>query len=222
MRNLYLQTPQKDHTPANRRSKSVSDHNKNPHKVSKKSLHSLSTEVSENESSAFESPKESIDFSITENSNASTSPGATPSSEIVALSDLSPSLSSSSSSSVITCDKYIAVNDTNTKCENSGVNSLKQIGSVEAEMVIKHLRDARIQVRISNDLDSKKLLDALINIIIDELGGSRYEEKDWINELVSSNARVIIPSVLLGIFAILVFLLFNSGAKGVPSGPPPT
>lgn len=44
-------------------------------------------------------------------------------------------------------------------------------------MVIKHLRDAKIQVMNSNDLDnSKKLLDALINFVIEELCDSRYDK----------------------------------------------
>lgn len=145
----------------------------------------------------------------------------TPSSETVALSDRSPSLSSSS---VITCDKYIAASVSSSKRKNpEEVNSLNKNGSVEAEMVIKHLRDVRIQVTNSNDMDrSKKLLEVLISSTIKELGGSPHEEKDWINELVSSNARVVILGVLLGIFAILVFVLINSEAKGIPSGPPPT
>ncbi|XP_022867820.1 uncharacterized protein LOC111387491 isoform X3 [Olea europaea var. sylvestris] len=221
MRDFYLQTPQKDNTPSNRRSKSVSDYTKNPHKVSKKSLNSVSTAVSENESSVVESPEKSIDFSISENSIASSSPVDTPSSETVARSDHSPSLSSSS---VITCDKYIAASVSSSKRKNpEEVNSLNKNGSVEAEMVIKHLRDARIQVTNSNDMDrSKKLLEVLISSTIKELGGSPHEEEDWINELVSSNARVVILGVLLGIFAILVFVLINSEAKGIPSGPPPT
>ncbi|CAI9779720.1 unnamed protein product [Fraxinus pennsylvanica] len=221
MRELYLQTPQNDHTSSNRRSKSVADYTKNPHKVNKRSLNFVSTAVSENESSVFESPEKSIDFSISENSITSTSPVATPSSDTVALSNHSPSLSSSS---VITCEKYIAasVSNSKSKCPEE-VNSLKQIGSVEAEMVIKHLRDARIQVMNSNDMGrSKKLLEVLISVIIQELRGSPYEEKEWIDELVSSNARVVILNVLLGIFVILVFVLINSGAKGIPSGPPPT
>lgn len=145
----------------------------------------------------------------------------TPSSETVARSDHSPSLSSSS---VITCDKYIAASVSSSKRKNpEEVNSLNKNGSVEAEMVIKHLRDVRIQVTNSNDMDrSKKLLEVLISSTIKELGGSPHEEKDWINELVSSNARVVILGVLLGIFAILVFVLINSEAKGIPSGPPPT
>ncbi|KAI8002499.1 Protein SINE3 [Camellia lanceoleosa] len=151
MKDYQLQTPRKDHhhhhqQHANRRSKSISDHTKKSQKISKKCLDSVFTSVSEDVS--FKSPKGSIEFSslseISEDHQfdesaesfiSSLNPVLSPSSETVALSDLTPL--SSAIADVSVCHYRSA----ETK------NSI-DIVAVEAEMVCKKLLDTLIEVVI--------------------------------------------------------------------------
>ncbi|KAI3469269.1 hypothetical protein Pfo_025932 [Paulownia fortunei] len=228
MRDFQLQTPQRDQTSANRRSKSTSDLSKNLRKVAKKSLNPAFKAVSEDDSAVLESLKEFSEVSddnpfgeSAENFISLVSPVDRHSSETVAISDLtSPSLSSSS---VITSDKHVAINATGTKCKNPEVDSFKKTESIEAEVVIKHLREARIQVLKSKDVGhSKKLLDALISIIVEEFYGGLYEENEWLDKLLSRKANLVFLSFMMGVYSILMFWFLNSGAKGFLTGPTPT
>ncbi|KAL2459346.1 uncharacterized protein Fot_54478 [Forsythia ovata] len=233
MRDFHLQTPQRDQIPSNYRSKSNYDFNKKPHKFTRKNLNHVFKAVSEEDPSAFQFPKEAIE-SVSEVSdhnpftesaqNYIVIPVATPSSktETVALSDLTSS-SSSSSLSAIMSDKDIANNATKNKCESPEINSVNKVRSIEVDILIKHLKVARVQVMNSSDVNhSKKLLDALINFVIEEFHGGLYEEKDWLDKFVLSKARVVSLSILIGILAVLLFLFSNSGAKGLHSGLTPT
>ncbi|KAL0457514.1 UNVERIFIED_CONTAM: hypothetical protein Slati_1090600 [Sesamum latifolium] len=92
---------------------------------------------------------------------------------------------------------------------------------IEAEVVIKHLREARIQVLNSKDVGpSKKLLDALINIIIEEFYGGLYDEKEWLDKFLSNKANLVFLSLMLGIFAIIMCGFLRSGTN--LTGPTPT
>ncbi|KAG8370548.1 hypothetical protein BUALT_Bualt14G0128600 [Buddleja alternifolia] len=186
--------------------------------IAKKSLNPVFKAVSEEESAFSESPKEvskvfdENPFSDSpENFLAPVNIVNTPSSETGAISDLtSPSFSSLS----ITSDKYSVVNASGTKHEHPKSDSFKEVESIEAEMVIKHLREARVHVLKSNDVGpSKKLLDALIDVIIEEFYGGLDEEKEWLDKLLSTKANLIFLSFMLGIFAVFVFWFSNSGAK---------
>ncbi|KAL8551209.1 hypothetical protein ACS0TY_000334 [Phlomoides rotata] len=133
----------------------------------------------------------------------------TSSSETVAISDLASQ--SEPPSSEITSHKHVAVNEMNTKIPE--VDSLKKIKSIEAEVVIKHLKEARIKVMISNDLGpSKKLLEALINIIIEDIHGGLYEESDWLDKLLSGKSNLVILSFGMAIIVLLMlrFLSLSS------------
>ncbi|CAI9771108.1 unnamed protein product [Fraxinus pennsylvanica] len=232
MRDFHLQTPQREQIPSNYRSKSNSDLNKKPQKFTRKNLNHVFKAVSEEDHSAFQFPKELIE-SVSEVSdhnpfnesaeNFLVNPVATPSSktETVALTDLTPS--PSSLLSTITYDKHIANNASKNKCVNPEVNYVKNMESIEVDIVIQHLKDARVQVMNSSDVNhSKKLLDALINVVIEDFYGGLYEEKDWLNKFVSSKVHVVSLSILFGILAFSVFLFSNSGAKGLHNGLTPT
>ncbi|KAL0348569.1 UNVERIFIED_CONTAM: hypothetical protein Sangu_1084700 [Sesamum angustifolium] len=94
---------------------------------------------------------------------------------------------------------------------------------IEAEVVIKHLREARIQVLNSKDVGpSKKLLDALINIIIEEFYGGLYDEKEWLDKFLSNKANLVLLTLMLGIFAIIICGFLHSGMSGFLTGPTPT
>ncbi|KAA8527356.1 hypothetical protein F0562_034929 [Nyssa sinensis] len=227
MRDYQLQTPQKEHQHANRRSKPISNHAKNHQKISKKCLNSVFALASEDFS--LESPKDSIDFSsISEISDdnqigespesviATMNPVLSPSSETVSLSDLTP-LSSS-----ITVVKDEADNVSVNRCGFSESNSVRT-GPVEAQIVLNHLRQARIQVLNSADADlqSKKLLDALIKVVIDEFYGLP-EERDRFAELLSTKTRIVFLSFSLWILAVLAVFLFSSSVQSSFIEPPPT
>ncbi|KAK6160964.1 hypothetical protein DH2020_004345 [Rehmannia glutinosa] len=229
MRDLQLQTPQRDQTSANRRSRSTSDLNKIPRKVSKKSLSTAFKAVSEDDSTVLEPLKEFSEVSddnpfveSAENFIALANPVDTHSSETVAISDLtSPSLSSFS---VITSDDHVAVNPADTNGRNRETDFFNEIKSIETELVIKHLREARIQVLKSKDVGpSKKILDAMINIIIEEFYGGLYEENEWLDKLLSRKANMVFLSFMMGIYAILMFWFFYSDDTGfLTTGPTPT
>ncbi|XP_057476066.1 uncharacterized protein LOC130764041 [Actinidia eriantha] len=219
MKGFKLQTPKSDHQQANRKSKSIYDHTKKPQKISKKCLDSVFSLVSDDVSLEF--PKDSIEFaSISEISDdhqlgesaesfiASPSPMLSPSAEPVASSNLTPL------SSTITSDSHF---------KNSELKDSDDIVAVEAEMVVNHLKQAQIQVMnsASTDLRSKKLLDALINEVIEEFN-VLPEEKDQFAEIVAMKTRVVLVSFLLWILVVSVIFLFRPRVQSSFPEPPPT
>ncbi|KAL6548190.1 hypothetical protein OROGR_008611 [Orobanche gracilis] len=141
-------------------------------------------------------------------------------SEKVAISDLtSPTLSSFS---VITSDDRAT--DTEFKIHES--DFLDEIKSIETEVVIKHLREARIQVLKSKDVGStKKILDALINIAIEEYNGGVFghEEKKGVKKFLPKKANMIFLSFMMGVNALLMLWFFSADANGFDTtGPTPT
>ncbi|KAL3626617.1 hypothetical protein CASFOL_030166 [Castilleja foliolosa] len=230
MKDIQFQTPQRDQTSANRRSKSTSDLNKNARKVSKKKLSSIFQAASEDDCSVLESLKEFPEVSddnlfveSAENFIALVDPVDTHSSQTAATSDLT-SLNSSPFS-VTTSDNHVSVNATGTKCKNSTeADFFDEVKSIETEVVIKHLREARIQVLKSKDVVSaKKILDALIKITIEELYGGVHEENGWLDKLLSGKFNMALLSLMMGIYAIFMLWFFNSDANGFHNtGPTPT
>ncbi|KAL8484808.1 hypothetical protein ACS0TY_027193 [Phlomoides rotata] len=226
MRDVQFQTPQRDQHSANRRQKTASDLNKNLRKVTKKSLNPAFKAVSEDDSAVLESLNELSEASdenpygeCVENFLASVNLVDTSSSETAAISDLASQ--SESPSSVITSHKHAAVNETNTKIPE--VDSLNKIKSIEAELVIKHLQEARIQVMKSNDLGpSKKLLKALINIIIEEIHGGLYEESDWLDKLLSGKSNLVILSFGMAIIVLLMLWFLRLSSLRFLATPTPT
>ncbi|KAL3812263.1 hypothetical protein ACJIZ3_013531 [Penstemon smallii] len=224
MRDLPIQTPQRtpqiDHTSANRRSNSTSDAKRNLHKVAKKSLSTEFTAVLEKNSSVSEPAKEVSDnpfIESAENFITPLNPVETPISKTIYVSDLTPS-----SSSTITFDKSVCFDALENKCEIP-IDSSNNIESIEAEMVIDRLREARIKVMNSTDLSrSKSLLDALINVIIEEFCEGVYEEKDWLDKLLSNKCKMVVLTSVLWILVISVGWFFILRSKGLHTGPPPT
>ncbi|KAJ8534957.1 hypothetical protein K7X08_016685 [Anisodus acutangulus] len=210
MREHHLQTPLKEL--GNRRSKSISDQIKKPLKTStRKNLNSVFE--SQGASIAESSPKESIDSSlISDDHNLLTEsfgedlliPESCPSSEAVdPLAHLTPL------SSTITCD--------------SNTPSDVKFGFVEAEMAVKYLREAQMQVVNATDVDIryKKLLDAVMNIVVEEFYGLP-QDKDCYNKLVSRKFHLVTLTFLLWIIAVLIGFFFHSGEKDCFYGTLPT
>lgn len=137
-------------------------------------------------------------------------PSLSASTETLFTSDLSPSLESTISSHA---SWSVA------KCENDG----SKFGSMGPEVVARFLRQARTQVLNSagGDAKSKKLLDALVEIVIEDFH-TVPEERDRIAELLSAKAIILVVCSLLWILAMAVFLVFSSGAQSTFPGPLPT
>ncbi|XP_027172089.1 uncharacterized protein LOC113771720 [Coffea eugenioides] len=203
-------THQKNQSVADRR-KSISDRR---FKNEKKS--------SSSESLGFfsESPKDWNDFaSIMEKSDENLlsesaengidllSPDTSLALATVASSDLSPL------SSITMSDEHEEATDTT---DPSTTGSLT---SVEAELVVKLLNRA-IKSRGTN-LKTKKVLDALVNLVVEEFI-QLPEEKDSFNELMAKKANLVVLSFLLWTIAVFAALFFSGSQRSFSGAIPPT
>ncbi|KAJ6318134.1 hypothetical protein OIU76_013640 [Salix suchowensis] len=102
---------------------------------------------------------------------------------------------------------------------NAARRSVKWRG-LEADIVVNLLKQARIEVSKA-DVQSKKLLDALIKVVIDEFY-TLAEEKDSTNCFVSMKGLVVCLCVLIWSFAVSMFLLFDLRLGSSGGGPLPT
>ncbi|KAB2599291.1 hypothetical protein D8674_009562 [Pyrus ussuriensis x Pyrus communis] len=94
-------------------------------------------------------------------------------------------------------------------------------GSMEADIVERFLRQARTQVLNSEvDTKSKKILDALVDIVLEELHTSPAE-RDWVTELLSTKIYITMACFVLWIIALAVWV-FGSGRRNTFRGPLPT
>ncbi|KAI5650936.1 hypothetical protein M9H77_36941 [Catharanthus roseus] len=242
MRDYHLPTPHK----ANRHPKSISDHaNKKNQKIVKKNLNAALSAVSE-DMSVFESPEHLIEFtpiseitedhlisdaseefyliwgahihvlhSLFQDLTASLSIEATPRSETAASSVLSPL------SSTITSDNYgkeVASINQSIIAKSENVN----LSCIEAEVAVKHLKEAQFQLfnESTMDLQSKRLLDAFINVIIKEFYGMPDDE--GYSELIPRKGYLVFLSFLLLILAATLALILFSGSQHTFRGPTPT
>ena len=142
-------------------------------------------------------------------------PALSTSSETSALFDIAPS-------SKISTKKNELENVLVESYGMAGSDGLK-IESLEAEIVVELLTQARAQVLNSSDTDirSKRLLDTLIKIIIDEtylLPG----QTDQFPGVVFARTRLLMVCFLLWILTISVVSFIRSGAQGSIYEPPPT
>ncbi|KAG7991135.1 hypothetical protein I3843_02G060300 [Carya illinoinensis] len=98
-----------------------------------------------------------------------------------------------------------------------------KISSVEAEIAVDFLKRSRSQVLKSADVDpqSKRIMDAIIEIVIDELH-LRPEEKDHFAELVIMKTQILLLCFFLWILAVAVAFFFGSAIQNSSSGPLPT
>ncbi|KAK3188263.1 hypothetical protein Dsin_027824 [Dipteronia sinensis] len=215
------QTPQKEHSRssdlANRRSKE--SQSKKTTNVPKKNLNaafrSLSVEFPP------EITKEPADFSPISDSDCNSkfaqglelalAPSLSASSEPLLFSDLTPS-------STITVDK-------DELYDLSPDHHRSKFGSVEAVVAVSFLNRARHQVSNSVDTDtqSKKLLDALITTVVDELSyAAPAKRDDRLIELVSMKTRVVFACFIIWILVVLMIFFLGPGSGQSYIGPLPT
>nr|GLL48474.1 uncharacterized protein LOC109169654 isoform X1 [Ipomoea trifida] len=224
MKDVHLQTPQNDFSLANRKSKSIHDHSKKTLKNAKKNLNSEFAAFVEG-AALHESPNDTADFSLiseavddyqfgdsTEKFVFPLLPEVSPSSDNGGLSDLT------SVSSGIASDIYSTGISSTYQCQNSEAKI-----SVETEMAIKHLSQVRNQVMNSTDVDlqSKRLLDAVIDVVVQEFCGLP-EKKKCSDSPILKKCLLVSLTFLLWILAVFFGSLFSSSGTQPFLGPLPT
>lgn len=157
-----------------------------------------------------------LDVFLVQNLTASLSPATSLGSEVVASSDLTHL------SSITTSDEHnegaAPTNQSRTIKSATG-----KLISIEAELVVKHLREAQLQIVNAADMDlqSKWVLDALVNLVVEEFI-QLPEEKDQFNELTARKGNLLFLSFLLWILLVSVVFLFFCGSQRSFGGVIPT
>ncbi|XP_035539672.1 protein SINE3 [Juglans regia] len=190
-------------------------------KIAKKSLNSAFTSLSED---VTESPKEPEDlFSVSEIADTdhfreisesflmAASPALSASSESLFASDHTPS-------STVTAEMDEPGHQYGT-FESGG----SKISYVEVETAINFLKRSRSRVLKSAGTDprSKRIMDALIEIVIGEFY-PHPEEKDHIGELILMKIQIVLLCFFLWILAVAVAFFFGSAVQNSFRGPLPT
>lgn len=159
-----------------------------------------------------------IIFICFQNFFASVHPSERHSLDTVAVSDLTSIALSS-----VTATPYEDVAFDMANNENPEVDCFEIAGSVEAEVVIRHLKEARIQVFKSKDVGpSKKLVEALITIIIEELHGGLYEKNEWLDKLLSRRSSLVFLISVMGILSLLMVWFLEWSSERSFTGLTPT
>lgn len=99
-----------------------------------------------------------------------------------------------------------------------------QLKPVEAEVVTDHLGRALFQIMNSGDVDrrSKKLVEALVQIVINDFEGLP-EEKDMHYGSVTAKCRIMLLCLFMWILIASVVVFLNTGIVSSSfSVPPPT
>ncbi|KAK2644298.1 hypothetical protein Ddye_019493 [Dipteronia dyeriana] len=144
-----------------------------------------------------------LEFALVPSLSASTEP--------LLFSDLTPS-------STITVDK-------DEHHDLSPDHHRSKFGSVETDVAVSFLKRARHQISNSVDTDtqSKKLLDALITTVVDELSyAAPAKRDDCLIELVSMKTRVVFACLLFWILVVLMIFFLGPGSGQSYIGPLPT
>ncbi|XP_075516042.1 uncharacterized protein LOC142550884 [Primulina tabacum] len=226
MRETQFQTPQKDQITANRRSKITPDLSKKHRKSLNPAFAAISEEKVSDFATEFGSHISDVPVvtpvsELSENSVVNpVDSSVTSTSETIVRSDQAPA---SSPKSIITSDEHAASVASVPKCENPELDSIKDILPIEAEIVIKHLTTARIQVMKSEvEYESRKLLEVLLETIIKEFHGGLYKERGLVYQLLTSRANLVFLSFMLGALAVFVFSFLRIGESGHSTRSTPT
>lgn len=222
MREHHVQTPLKEL--GNRRSKYISaDQTKKPLKSTRKNLNSVfESQAAANAASFSESSIGSslISSAISDDHNLLAQDLlfiTSPSSEAVdSLADLTPF------SSTVTSDSFKECTGSNNPTGIPQIGDVK-FGFVEAEMAVKYLREAQMQVVNATDIDIryKKLIDAVMNTVVEEFYGLP-QDKDWYNAVVSKKFHLVTLTFLLWIIAVFIGFFFRLGKSDSSYGTLPT
>ena len=94
---------------------------------------------------------------------------------------------------------------------NTKNNELEKL-SLEVEIVVDFLKRTQSQILNSVEVDSqsKKLLDALLRIIVDEFYAHQPEKTDRIAELVLMTTKIVLLCFLVWIIVMAMTFFFSS------------
>ncbi|XP_062096518.1 uncharacterized protein LOC133802264 [Humulus lupulus] len=138
-------------------------------------------------------------------------------------SSVTSQLTTQTSDDIITSENFKQVLEPSS---HGGFNEISnsKTSSLEAEITISLLRKTKTQLLSLSEVDpqSKRLLDTLVEMVIEMLIQMQPEEKDIIEELISAKARVVFVCVLLFVLVMAIRnLLFNSAPRNSFGKPPP-
>ncbi|CAI9118900.1 OLC1v1020527C1 [Oldenlandia corymbosa var. corymbosa] len=157
-----------------------------------------------------------LDILLSQESSVSLTPASAITSEAVVLSEISPC------SSVINFDEPKDGTASSFSQQDTAGQEVKKLSSsVEAEVLIKCLREAQVQVSESKNVDlfSKKLLNALVTIYAEEQF-QLPEEKDWFDVIMLKKGSLAV--LLLLLWTIAVFVIFSDFSHSKYGGSIPT
>ncbi|KMT16290.1 hypothetical protein BVRB_3g054400 [Beta vulgaris subsp. vulgaris] len=185
-------------------SKSISEQSKKHQKVAKKSLNAEFASVSED--LLNESVMESLNFStISEESLDSfeSSIGAENQSTVTSEEASPHSIFTPLSKVTTVCDESVDFSLHRDK-------KFESKSSVEVDVVVNLLKQARDQVISSNDVSdtSKKLLDASVEASMRELC-ALPDEGDVINALLSKKIRIVVVCFVVWLIAVTTIMIFQ-------------
>lgn len=102
--------------------------------------------------------------------------------------------------------------------------SYLEIRSLESEMLVKLLRQAQIQVSKSADTDLrfKRILDALIKCVIEELAVLPEEKNLSTNDILAKLMTLLMSITLWSLVTIWMIYFYYSGISRSSFHPPPT
>ncbi|GAA0150015.1 hypothetical protein LIER_37046 [Lithospermum erythrorhizon] len=111
-----------------------------------------------------------------------------------------------------------------TKVEGTGQtveSATLQITSVKSELGVKQVKESTVQLLKSRDVRprSKKILDAVVNALIEDHYGNDILDEGWFNQQKTTKAAVVLLN-LLGVITAIWFLI--SGHQRATFGPTPT
>ncbi|KAL9673178.1 hypothetical protein QQ045_029432 [Rhodiola kirilowii] len=137
-------------------------------------------------------------------------------SEAFSLGELTPS-------SQITTDAYKALEDMGANYIGCDDSIYSKIRTVEADVVVEHLKYAWIQILRSDGVDkrSKKLLGTMIKTVIEEFYGIP-EDSDLLSKIVQDKTRIIIACLLLWMICTLMAVNMVCRTNIPFNGPLPT
>ncbi|KAI3687651.1 hypothetical protein L1987_81351 [Smallanthus sonchifolius] len=109
-----------------------------------------------------------------------------------------------------------------TSAITSGV-TIQETKSIKLESLVKHLRESMFQVLHSADIDTnhKKLLDALVKMVIEEFC-SLHEERGLVVGLFSKKVKLVLLSYLVGLLLVCAGFFLFSDVQSSYQGPTPT
>uniref|UniRef100_A0A7N0VG72 Uncharacterized protein n=1 Tax=Kalanchoe fedtschenkoi TaxID=63787 RepID=A0A7N0VG72_KALFE len=123
----------------------------------------------------------------------------------------------------ITKERYESLEDMSAEYRRSGDSINSKIRSVEADLVIEHLKSAWIQIQRSDGANnqSKKLIETLASTVIEVFYGI-HEEPDLLSKVVQAKNCIVVTCLLVWMVCTLVAVYVKCHTDTPFDGPLPT